>query len=93
MNKLLSRIENLAYANFTKEEADVLIKATIRLFEEVNFSDYKLNVNKDLSITIKHKAYSNKIKLTFNKEDYFINNEKVNLFQLNLLLPKYFIKT
>jgi len=92
MNKLLSRIEDLAYANLSKEEADKLVKSAVRLFEEVNFSDYKLNVNKNLSITIKHKAYANKIKLMINKNNYYINDNLINLSDINSALPKFFIK-
>jgi hypothetical protein len=89
-HKFLLEIEDMAYSSLEKQEADKLIDGYCKLFNVVDFNDYKLSLKKDLKIIIKHKAFANKIILHFNNNSYYINNEKINLNLINNILLNYF---
>ena len=94
LHKLISEIENVVYSTKSKQEGDELIKAYQRLFNQVNFQDYKLTFQKtSLKISIKHKAFANKIFLFYNNGNYYLENKIVELETINDLLPEYFIIT
>jgi hypothetical protein len=89
-HKFLLEIEDMAYSSLEKQEADKLIDGYYKLFNVVDFNNYKLSLKKDLKIIIKHKAFANKIILHFNNNNYYINNEKINLNLINNILINYF---
>ena len=91
INKFFSEIEDLVYSSTNKQDADDLIKGYTKLFNLVDFSDYKLSFQKDLKIAIKHKAFANKIVLHYSNNIYYINNYPIELHSINDLLPTYFI--
>jgi len=90
IHKFLSEIEDAVYSSINKQEGDSLIEGYEKLFNIIKFEDYKLSLQKDLKIAIKHKAYSKKILLWFANNDYFINNKKIELHSINEKLPTYF---
>lgn len=92
LNKFFSKIEDAVYSSKNKLEADKIIGGYQRLFNSVNFADYRLTLQKNsLQIAIKHKAFANKIFLFYNGENFFIENKMVKLDSINDLLPEYFI--
>ena len=92
--KFFSEIEDVVYSSKNKLEADTIINGYQRLFNHVNFNDYRLSLQKNsLKIAIKHKAFANKIFLFYNGKDYFLEDKAVDLDSINDLLPTFFIIT
>ena len=91
IKKFFSEFEDVVYSSINKQEGDKIINGYQKIFNIVNFDNYKLSLQKDLKITVKHKAFANKVYLWFNNGSYFINDREVELNSINDILPTFFI--
>ena len=91
IKKFFSEFEDVVYSSINKQEGDKIINGYQKIFNIVNFDNYKLSLQKDLKIAIKRKAFANKVYLWFNKGSYFINDIEVELCSINDILPTFFI--
>ena len=91
-DKLFSKIEDIIYSIKDKKEDDEIINKYKKLFDIANFNDYKLTFQKEtLKLKIKHKAYSKTIYLQYYKNNFYIENNIINVNLINELLPTYFL--
>ena len=94
INKIFSEIEDVVYSSNNKQEADEIINGYQKLFNIVNFDNYKLSIQKSFpKLIIKHKAFANKIYLYYSKHNYYIEDQIIELSSINDILPTYFIIT
>ena len=91
IKKFFSEFEDVVYSSINKQEGDKIINGYQKIFSIVNFDNYKLSLQKNLKIAVKHKAFANKVYLWFNNGSYFINDREVELRSINDILPTFFI--
>lgn len=91
IKKFFSEFEDVVYSSINKQEGDKIINGYQKIFNIVNFDNYKLSLQKDLKIAVKHKSFANKVYLWFNNGSYFINDIEVELNSINDILPTFFI--
>lgn len=90
--KILSKLEDLIYSNNDKLKQDKLFKLYLNLFNQVDFTNYKVMLKENpIKLIIKHKAFNNKVCLYYNDDQLYLENKKVDLHDVNELLPTFFI--
>lgn len=90
--QLVSEVENIVYETVSEKiEADRIISNIEQAIFAINLDKYKINVlSNPLRLIIKHKAFSNRLILTFKKNKFFLDELQVPLAELNKSLDCYY---
>jgi hypothetical protein len=90
--QLITEVENRTYDTITeKKEADRIITNFIKAIEIIDLKKYKINVmSNPLRLTIKHKAFNDKINLFFKKGKFFLDEIPLQLSDIDNALHCYF---
>ena len=90
--KLILQLENIIYSVGNKAYNDNLYKLYLNLFNQINFTDYKVTIKKNpIKLIIKHKAFTNKVCLYYQNNILFLENKKIELQDVNKILPTFFM--
>lgn len=90
--KLILQLENIIYSVGNKADNDNLYKLYLNLFNQINFTDYKVTIKKNpIKLIIKHKAFANKVCLYYQNNILFLENKKIELQDVNEILPTFFM--
>lgn len=90
--KLISQLENMIYSVGNKADNDNLYKLYLNLFNQINFTNYKVTIKKNpIKLMIKHKAFANRVYLYYKNNILYLENKEIELQDVNELLPTFFI--
>ena len=90
--QLVSEVENIVYETVSEKiEADRIINNIEQAIYLIDLNKYKINIlSNPLRLIIKHKAFNDKITLTFKKKKFFLDEIPVQLADISSALDCYF---
>lgn len=90
--QLVSEIENIVYATVSEKiEADRIISNIEQAIHAIDLKKYKINILPNpLRLIIKHKAFNNKLTLTFKKNKFFLDEIQLTVTELSHALDCYY---